>query len=119
MSFFKALLLAIFATLFLTYALGTSLLELLDIQIYMNDHIVEPLQAITISALVMLIMLIVAIAIVLSVFGGIIFICVLVIGAIAMAFIGIFWPIILAAMAIWLLARDKQPTHKKINSHLS
>jgi len=79
MSFFKALLLAVFATLFLTYAFGTSLLELFNIQIYIDNSIVPPLKAISISALVMLVMLLVTVAIVLSVFGGIIFIILLVV----------------------------------------
>ncbi len=109
MSFFKALLLAIIATLFLTYTLGTSLFEFLDIQIYMGEGLVEPLKAISITALVILIITLATVAIVLSVFGGIVFILLLIIGSIAMALIGVFWPILLAAGAIWLLARDKQP----------
>ncbi len=110
MSFFKALCLAIFASIFLTYVLGISLLEWLNINIYMGDSLIEPLKAISISALVMVIITLVTIAIVISVFGGVIFITLLILGSIAMALIGVFWPILLAAGAIWLLAKDKQPT---------
>ncbi len=39
MTFFKSLLLAIFATLFLTYVLGASFLELFDIHVYMDGGI--------------------------------------------------------------------------------
>ncbi len=110
MSFFKALCLAIFASIFLTYVLGISLLEWLNINIYMGDSLIEPLKAISISALVMVIITLVTIAIVISVFGGVIFITLLILGSIAMALIGVFWPILLTAGAIWLLAKDKQPT---------
>ena len=109
MSFFKSLLLAIFATLFLTYVLGSSLMEMFDINIYMGDSLIEPLKAISISALITLLVALVAVAIVMSVFGGIIFVSLLVLGSLAMVAIGVFWPILLIALVIWLFARDKQP----------
>lgn len=90
MSFFKALCLAIFASIFLTYVLGISLLEWLNINIYMGDSLIEPLKAISISALVMVIITLVTVAIVISVFGGVIFITLLILGSIAMALIGVF-----------------------------
>lgn len=107
MSFFKSLLLAIFATLFLTYVLGASFIEMLDIDVYMGNELIEPLKAISISAFVVVILVLVALAIVLSVFGSIIFIGMLVVGAFAMVMIGVFWPILLIAGVIWLVTRDK------------
>ncbi|MBL4909880.1 MAG: hypothetical protein JKX78_07650 [Alteromonadaceae bacterium] len=109
MSFFKSLLLAIFITLFLTYVLGSSMVEMFDINIYMGDSLIEPLKAISISALVILLLVLVAVAIVMSVFGGIIFVSLLVLGSLAMVAIGVFWPVLLIALVIWLFARDKQP----------
>ena len=108
MSFFKSLLLALIATLFLTYVLGISLVELLDVDIYMGDQLIEPLKAISISAVVVVLLVLAALAIILSVFGSIIFITLLVFGTIAMVMIGIFWPIFLIAGFIWLLTRDKR-----------
>ncbi len=108
MSFFKSLLLAIFATLFLTYVLGSSLIEMFDVNIYMGDNLVEPIKAISVSALITLLLALVAIAIVMSVFGGIIFIGLLVLGSFLMVAIGVFWPVLLIAVIIWLFARDKQ-----------
>ncbi len=108
MSFFKSLLLAIFATLFLTYVLGVSFIEMLDIDVYMNDQLIEPLKAISISAVVVVLLVLAALAIVLSVFGSIIFISFLVLGSLAMVMIGVFWPIILVAGVIWLVTRDKR-----------
>ena len=79
----------IIATVFLTYVLGSSLVELLDIDIYMEDQLIEPLKAISISALVIVLVVVAALAIVLSVFGSIIFLGVLGIGAVVMVTIGV------------------------------
>jgi len=103
MSFFKSLVLAIFATLFLTYVLGISLIEMLNIDVYVDDELMEPLKAIGVSALVTVFLVLAALAIVLSVFGSVIFITLLIFGGIAMVMVGIFWPILLIAAVIWLL----------------
>jgi len=110
MTFFKSLLLAIFATLFLTYVLGVSMLELLDVDVYMGGELIEPLKAIGVSALATVILVLVALAIVLSVFGSIIFIGLLIAGSLAMVAIGVFWPVFLIAVIIWLVTRNKSET---------
>lgn len=107
MSFFKSLCLAIFATMFLTYVLGVSLIELLDVDIYMDEQLIEPLKAISISALVVVLLVLVALAIAMSVFGSLIFVAMLVLGGGAMLLVGVFWPILLVALVIWLVTRDK------------
>ncbi|MDX2368295.1 MAG: hypothetical protein QNK36_07825 [Colwellia sp.] len=107
MTFFKSLLLAIFATLFLTYVLGVSFLELLDINVYMDGELLEPLRAIGVSAVAIVILVLIALAIVLSVFGSFIFISLLIMGSAAMVAIGVFWPVLLAAVVIWLVTRNK------------
>lgn len=107
MTFFKSLLLALFATLFLTYVLGVSVLELLDINVYMDGQLIEPLKAIGVSALVTVILVLIALAIVLSVFGSLIFIGILIAGSILMVAIGVFWPVLLIAVIIWLVTRNK------------
>lgn len=111
MSFLKSLTLAIIATLFLTYIFGLSLIELLNVDVYMEGQLIEPIKAISFSALMVVFLVIIALTIVLSVFGSIIFITMLIFGAIAMVFLGVFWPVILIATAIWLLTKDKQPKH--------
>jgi len=103
MSFFKSLLLAIFATLFLTYVLGISLIEMLNIDVYVDNELMEPLKAIGVSALVTVLLVLAALAIVLSVFGSIIFVTLLIVGGIAMVMVGVFWPILLIAAVIWLV----------------
>lgn len=112
MTFFKSLLLAIFATLFLTYALGVGFLELLDINVYMDGELIEPLKAIGVSAVATVILVLAALAIVLSVFGSFVFISLLVVGAVVMAVVGVFWPVLLIAIVIWLITREKASTEK-------
>ncbi|MBL4822501.1 MAG: hypothetical protein JKX90_03120 [Colwellia sp.] len=113
MTFFKSLLLAIFATLFLTYVLGISFLELLDIDVYMDGELIEPLKAIGVSALASVILVLIALAIVLSVFGSFIFISLLILGSVAMVAIGVFWPVLLIAVVIWLVTRNKADSKEK------
>ena len=108
MSFFKSLCLAFFATLFLTYVLGVSVMDLLNINIYMGEQVVEPLKAISISALVVALLVLVALGIVISVFGSLIFIMMLLLGGGVMLLVGVFWPIFLIAGVIWLVIRDSR-----------
>lgn len=108
MSFFKSLMLAVFATLFITYVLGISFIEMFNVDLYVGEELIEPLKAISVSALIMVILVVVALAIVLSVFGTLIFIFTMVFGALAMVMIGVFWPLIFIAFVIWLMVRDKK-----------
>ena len=108
MSFFKSLMLAIFVTIFLTYTLGFGFMEMFNVDLYMGEELIEPLKAISVSALIMVILVMAALAIVLSVFGSIIFVGMIIFGTLAMVMIGVFWPIILVAFVIWLMVRDKR-----------
>ncbi|WP_019030210.1 hypothetical protein [Colwellia piezophila] len=109
MSFFKSLILAILATIFLTYVFGVGMLEVMNVHVMMDGEVIEPLKAIGVSALVVVLLVVIALAIVLSVFGSLIFIGLVLFGSIAMVTIGVFWPILLMAVVIWLLSRNKQP----------
>lgn len=113
MTFFKSLVLAMFATIFLTYVFGTSFLQLFDINVYMDGELVEPLKAIGVSALATVILVLIALAIILSVFGSIIFIALLVVGSLAMVAVGVFWPVLLIAVVIWLVTRNKDSSINK------
>jgi len=106
MTFFKSLLLAIFSTLFLTYVLGASFLELFDINVYMDGELIEPLKAIGVSAVATVILVLIALAIVLSVFGSLIFVGLLIVGSLIMVAVGVFWPVLLIATIIWLMTRN-------------
>ena len=117
MSFFKSLVLAILATIFLTFVMGTSFLQLFDINVHMNGEVVAPLTAIGVSAVATVVLVLIALAIVLSVFGSIIFIGLLVAGSLAMVAIGVFWPVFLIAGIIWLVTRKKlRSTNQKYSN---
>lgn len=107
MSFFKSLILAILVTIFLTYVFGVGMLELMDLHVMMDGEVIEPLKAIGVSALIVVLLVVIALAIVLSVFGSIIFIGLVLFGSIAMVTVGVFWPILLMAVVIWLFSRNK------------
>ncbi|WP_057832878.1 hypothetical protein [Colwellia sp. TT2012] len=107
MSFFKSLILAIVATIFLTYVFGVGMLEMMNVHVMMDGEVIEPLKAIGVSALVVVLIVVIALAIVLSVFGSLIFICLVLCGSIAMVTIGVFWPILLMAVVIWLFSGNK------------
>lgn len=108
MSFFKSFLLAIIATVFLTYIFGASMVEMMNLHVMVDGEAVAPLAAIGFSALVIAIMVVVALTIALSMFGGFIFLTLLIVGGIGMLFIGVFWPVLLIAVAIWLFSRNNQ-----------
>lgn len=115
MSFFKSLLLAIFATLFLTYVLGSSFMEVFGVHVYMEDEVVEPLKAISVAALLVVLLVVAALAIVLSVFGTIIFVGLLLGGSILLVAVGVFWPILLVAVVIYFITRE--PREKPIRHY--
>ncbi len=107
MSFFKSLTLAILATIFLTYVFGVGMLELMDMHVMIDGEVMEPLKAIGVSALVVVLLVVIALAIVLSVFGSLIFIGLVLFGSIAMVTVGVFWPILIVAAVIWLVSGKK------------
>lgn len=113
MSFFKSFLLAIIATLFLTYVFGVSMTQLFDIDLYVNNELVAPVTAISLSALAAVVLVVVALAIVLSVFGSLIFITLLILGGAAMVMVGVFWPVLLIAGVIWLISSPSRKSRSE------
>ena len=117
MSFLKSLTLAILATIFLTYVFGVGMLELMNLDVMIDGEAIEPIKAIGVSALVVVLLVIIALAIVLSVFGSIIFITLVLFGTIAMVTLGVFWPILLMAVVIWLFTRNNSSRNKKTRQY--
>lgn len=108
MSFIKSLFLAIIATLFLTYVFGAGVIDWFGIDVYMDDELIEPVKAISFAALFVVFLVVVSLGIVLSVFGSLIFIVLLIMGGGMMLMLGLFWPIVLIAAVIWLVSRNSQ-----------
>jgi len=108
MSFMKSLMLAIFVTLFITCVLGISFIEMFNVDLYVGKELIAPLKAISVSAMIMVIIVMLAFAIVISVFGSLIFIGMMLFGIFAMVMMGVFWPVIFITLIIWLMVRDKK-----------
>ena len=117
MSFLTSLTMAILATIFLTYVFGVGMLELMNVHVMMDGEVIEPLKAIGASALLVVLLVVIALAIVLSVFGGLIFIGLVLFGSIAMVTVGVFWPILLMAVVIWLFTRNNSSRNKQPRQH--
>jgi antibiotic biosynthesis monooxygenase (ABM) superfamily enzyme len=83
------------------------MLALMDLNIMLDGEAIEPFKAIGFAALVVMLLVVLALAIVLSVFGSLIFFGLVLVGSIAMVTLGIFWPILLVAAAIWLVIGGK------------
>lgn len=117
MPFFKSLILAIIATLFLTYIFGSGLIEMFNVDIHMGEEVIHPIihqmEAISFSALIVILVVIIVTTIIMSVFGAIIFIAMLVFGTIAVMALGLSWPVLLVAVFIWLLCRDKRSNNAR------
>lgn len=106
MSFFKSFLIAVAATLFLTYAFGANMIEMMNLHVMLDGEALAPITAIGFSALIVAIMAVIALTIVLSMFGSLVFIALLIVGGIGMFFVGVFWPVLLMAIVIWLFSKN-------------
>ncbi|WP_068544252.1 hypothetical protein [Thalassotalea crassostreae] len=107
MTFFKSLLLAIMATILMTYILGISVIDWFNIDIYIDQDKIEPIQAISMSALAAVVMVLVALAIILSIFGALIFTVMALVATFVVFGLSVFWPVLIVALLIYACTRDK------------
>jgi small-conductance mechanosensitive channel len=112
MAFLKSLIIAVFATIVLTYFFGVTLIEWFNIDLNLSGGFaqdsIEPLKKISVSAILAVVLLIVAVIIVFSVFGTIIVATFLSIGLILMLLLGAFWPIVFIGLIIWYAIRTQK-----------
>ncbi|QDP00192.1 hypothetical protein [Thalassotalea sp. PS06] len=109
MSFTKSLLLAIIATLLLTYLFGNTVFSWLGVDIVVDDHVVEPIEGIAIAALVGVILFVVGLTIFISVFGTLILVLLAALAGLAFVGLTVFWPILLIGFIVWLLCKEPAP----------
>ena len=109
MSFIKSLLIAVLATVLITYFLGTTLLELLGIQLEQFETWRVSMEAINMSALGGIAIALVIALVLFTVFGVFILVFTLILSCIAFAIVGAFWPMIIVAMLIYFICRNKTP----------
>ena len=107
MSFLKSFLLAILACLLLTFVFGGSFLSLFDGNIIVNGELIEPLAATSVTALVTLFLVVIALGIFFSVCGSLICLTIMFVVGVTILAVGFFWPVLLLAMVIWLMSRNK------------
>lgn len=108
MAFFKALIIAILVTLFITYFLGTSILDFIEYGTLSHASWLESMKTINLSALATLSIIVLVSFALLTVFGTIILLVALCLGAIILFMLGAFWPLILIACVLYYLCRDKR-----------
>ena len=104
MTFVKSLMLAVIITLLLTYLLGASILNWLDIDIIMHNQVVESMQAISISVVITVILVVLLLALVFSIFGLMMFVAMLGAGAVFMLSLSFLWPVFLIMLVVWLVS---------------
>ncbi|MDN3653774.1 hypothetical protein QWY77_13595 [Thalassotalea ponticola] len=107
MNFFKALALAIVATVVITWALGTSLIELFNISLYVDQQVVSSWAAVSVAALVAVVVALVTAAILVSVFSLVIFLLLALFVGLAVMGLGVFWPVLLLAFIVYLLSSNR------------
>lgn len=104
---FRNLILVILIAIALTYSAGFFASEWFGFRLQLEHHLLEPLTAFAVLALVIVIMVVVGFIIALSVFGALLFVIGAVIFAVVFAGIGAFWPVILFGLVILYLVKDR------------
>lgn len=125
MSFLKSLLLAIIAIFILSYVFGlfsfashsfdNNAAALTHMHVVFNGEVLEPIKALGLSAVFVVLLFMLALVAVFSVFGGLFFIALFILGCVVMFTLSTFWPILMIAFAIWgiskLVFKDKSTDH--------
>ena len=107
MNVLKSLLLAMLIVALIACTLGTGVFDLSNIHIVINNHHLEPFYTIILSVLAAVVIIIAGLAFVMSIIGGLLFITLLVCCSIFLWLLGVFWPIVLVAVVIWLCSSKK------------
>jgi hypothetical protein len=112
---FKNLLLAVLIAIVLTYSVGLVATQWLDLRVQIDQHWIEPFMTILIVTFVVALLVVVGFVVAISMIGAIVFaVCAGIIG-IFVAGVGAFWPILLFALIVYYLVKDKtaapQPRH--------
>lgn len=101
--------LAIIIAVLLTYAFGNLFSDWWGIHLMMGDEMLTPFENFAAASAVGIVFVIIGIIVAFSLFGALALAAVAGIAALLVAGVAAFWPIILVAMAVWLIARSKRP----------
>ncbi len=101
--------LAVVIAVLLTYAFGNLFSNWWGIHLMMGDEMLTPFENFAAASAVGIVFVIIGIIVAFSLFGALALAAVAGIAALLVAGVAAFWPIILVAMAVWLIARSKRP----------
>jgi hypothetical protein len=87
--------------------LGKGVFDLSNAQVMINHHHLEPLSTVILSVLAAMVIIIAGLAFIMSFIGGLLFLTLLVCCSIFLWLLGVFWPIVLVALVIWLCSPKK------------
>lgn len=108
----KNLLLAVLIAVVLTYSVGMIATQWLDLRVQVDQHWIEPFMTILIVTMVVAVLVVVGFVVALSVIGAIVFAICAGIFAIFIAGVSAFWPILLFALVVYYLVKDKNTTRQ-------
>ncbi|MGJ8691601.1 MAG: hypothetical protein ACSHW0_03900 [Thalassotalea sp.] len=107
MSFIKSLFIAIVITLILTYAIGAGALDFVGVDFSWNDSTEVALENLNHSGLVTMVGIFGLVFVLLLSFGVMILVVGIILMVMLLALIGVFWPIILAVLVLYLLVKPE------------
>ena len=112
---FRYLVLAILIAIVLCVCLGTVATEWFDVRVQIDQHWGDPFMTMLLLTIVVAVLVIVGFAVALSVFGALLFaMCAGLIG-LFVAGISVFWPVLLFAIIVYYLVRDKDRRPRQNN----
>ena len=104
---FKNLILAVLIASVLTYSLGHIVTQWFDLHISLADYQIEPFTSILAATGIVALLVLLGFVIAFSVIAALVFVVGACIVGLFVAGFSISWPIILVALVIYLLVRDK------------
>lgn len=105
---FKNLVLAVLIAIVLTYSLGHIATDWFDLHLSLANHTIDETTSILAFSGLAVVLVIVGFIIALSIFAAVAFVLIAVAIGVFVAGISVFWPVILFALVIFLLVRDKK-----------
>ncbi|MEM5497591.1 hypothetical protein WNY77_09325 [Paraglaciecola mesophila] len=108
MNVLKNLALAVLIAILITYSLGYAASDLLDIRLQLDSDFVEPVTSLILLVIVGVVLVMIGFAVALSVVAAIGFTIFAILGALVFAGLSSIWPILLGAIIIIWLLKDKK-----------
>ena len=105
---FRNIVLAVLIAIVLTYSFGHIATDWFELHLSLADHDLDAATSVLAFSAMAVILVIIGFMIALSIFAAIAFILIAVAIGVFIAGISVFWPVILFAIVIFLLVRDKK-----------